>query len=241
MGAAALLVTLARCALAGPPLLTDDPDTPGPGHWEINVAMTTTKESERWESETPLLDVNYGIGERIQLKYELPWVVVHENGQTANGLGNSLIGVKWRFLDQEKAWLEVSTYPQFEFNHPDSSVARGLADFGYSAILPLEFQHRFGPLVAFAETGFIWNQRRSNSWLCGIAAEYEINSRFSLFGELHGGDETHLAQDQPVFNLGFSWKFNSTVSLLGSAGRALHNSAGDSPNFLSYLALQFHS
>jgi hypothetical protein len=28
----------AAWAQGGPPLMTDDPDTPGPGYWEINVA-----------------------------------------------------------------------------------------------------------------------------------------------------------------------------------------------------------
>jgi len=27
-------------APGGPPWLTDDPDTPGPNHWEMNVAIT---------------------------------------------------------------------------------------------------------------------------------------------------------------------------------------------------------
>jgi len=33
-----LLVPARAFGQGGPPLITDDPDTPGPGYWEINLA-----------------------------------------------------------------------------------------------------------------------------------------------------------------------------------------------------------
>jgi hypothetical protein len=107
---------------AGPALITDDPDTPGPDNWEIDIATTSEYAQREWNLETPLLDMNYGIGEHIELTYELPWVVlVPAGGGASSGLGNSLLGVKWRFLDQTNAGLDVSAYPQVEFNNPTSS------------------------------------------------------------------------------------------------------------------------
>jgi hypothetical protein len=35
-------------ARRGPPSLTDDPDTPGPNHWEINVGGTSDHAARRW-------------------------------------------------------------------------------------------------------------------------------------------------------------------------------------------------
>src|ERR1043166_6823829 len=73
------LIVLACCASTaraqgGPPLLTDDPGTPGPGHWEINLAATMERGRAGRTFELPLLDITYGVGERIQLKFEAPWV-----------------------------------------------------------------------------------------------------------------------------------------------------------------------
>ena len=59
-------------AQGGPPLLTDDPGTPGNRNWEINIASTQFFSPGENEVETPLLDINYGLGDRIQLKYEVP-------------------------------------------------------------------------------------------------------------------------------------------------------------------------
>src|SRR5436305_3305380 len=81
-------------AQGGPPLITDDPDTPGPGYWEINVSTFFEKSRLERRSEMPRLDVNYGWGRRIQLKYEVPWVAVQPAGKPArSGAGNSVAGV----------------------------------------------------------------------------------------------------------------------------------------------------
>src|SRR5205085_10105350 len=53
---------------AGPPLLTDDPDTPGNGPWEINLAVTVLQKRDTRSLGPPWVDVNDGIDERVQLK-----------------------------------------------------------------------------------------------------------------------------------------------------------------------------
>jgi len=60
-------LSLSPPLLAGPPLETDDPATPCTDRWKINVSTTLEKRRDAWEW-TPLLDFNYGVGERIQLK-----------------------------------------------------------------------------------------------------------------------------------------------------------------------------
>lgn len=62
-------------AQGGPPLLTDDPDTPGPGYWEINLSTFLEKRLHSNTIETPRVDANYGVGQRIQLKFEVPWLL----------------------------------------------------------------------------------------------------------------------------------------------------------------------
>src|SRR5207249_11374460 len=100
---AGCVAALPRQAVAqgGPPLLTDDPDTPGNRHWEINVAWTLSqKQSERLFG-IPLIDINYGLGQRLQLKAEVPWLILKERREgTESGIRSTNFGVKWRFLDK---------------------------------------------------------------------------------------------------------------------------------------------
>jgi hypothetical protein len=228
-------------APAGPPLLTDDPDTPGPNHWEINIAMTSEDEAREWTLGTPLLDMNYGVGEHIQLKYQVPLeVFVPEHGGALVGMGNSLAGVKWRFLDQTNgSWLEMSTYPQFEFIYPESSVQRVQADDGDNLLLPVEMEHQFKSLTVYAEAGYVVNSARPSEAFGGVAAEYELTEKFSVMGEFYGGFGRNFQENGLTFNLGFRRALTDHVALIGSAGRAIFGPASDSPSFQSYLGLQF--
>jgi len=47
--------TRAVLAQGGPPLITDDPGTPGDGKWEINLALTAEKRRRERSYESPLL------------------------------------------------------------------------------------------------------------------------------------------------------------------------------------------
>jgi hypothetical protein len=97
-----LFVASSAHAQGGPPLITDDPDTPGPGYWEINIPMIMESSAEGRHFDAPFPDINYGVGKRIQLKFEMPWVTLAPHEQPVRtGIGNSNSGVKWRFLGQE--------------------------------------------------------------------------------------------------------------------------------------------
>src|SRR6187399_3243238 len=121
--AAPLVLAGSARAQGGPPLLTDDTGTPGDGVWEVNVAARIEKTSQEKLWEAPLLDLNYGVGDRVQVKFEIPWAVLDSDEEgTRSGFGNPLIGVKWRFLDQASDGVSVSTYPQIELNALSSSV-----------------------------------------------------------------------------------------------------------------------
>jgi len=98
-------------AQGGPPFRTDDPETPGNRHWEINVGFIADRNPAAGAYQAPDFDFNYGLGDRIQLKYELP-IAIEETrpqaasftqaaipGQVIGGLGESLLGVKWRFYE----------------------------------------------------------------------------------------------------------------------------------------------
>ncbi len=113
-GGTVALMLLARLAAAqgGPPFRTDDPETPGNKHWEINFGFIGQRNPASGAYQVPDFDINYGLGDRIQLKYELP-IAIEETrpggsldpsapptqGQVIGGLGESLMGVKWRFYE----------------------------------------------------------------------------------------------------------------------------------------------
>ena len=140
--AVGILLPLHVRAQGGPPFRTDDPETPGNREWEINLASLGDRNPIEGQYAIPNFDFNYGLGERIQLKYELPIIVLEarEGKQHLSaGLGNSLIGVKWRFYERQappgsnRVSFAFSVYPQLVLNNPTRSLSRGIVDPGLSS------------------------------------------------------------------------------------------------------------
>ncbi len=235
----ALILVSVGPALAGPPLLTDDTGTPGDRNWEINIAYTLDKRHAETTHETPILDLNYGVGDNIQLKYEVPWLVLHENGVgTKSGLGNSVVGLKWRFLDEKRDGVAMSVYPQFEFNNPTTSADRGIVDEGTDLRLPVQATRKFGPVWVNGEVGYTFRQHSEDEWLYGLSSGYEVSDGLTLLGEIHGGATKEFKSHEVVFNLGTQWDFAKRYGLLASAGRSFKSGTSGEPNLLLYLGLQ---
>ena len=205
-------------AQGGPPLITDDPGTPGDGKWEINVAFEAEKRRTQRSYAIPLLDINYGLGDRLQLKYEVPWLVLDERGtHTRAGLGNSALGVKWRFFDQDKHRIDMSIYPQLEFNNSSSAVDRGLVDKGLEFVLPFQMEKSFGPISLNPEFGYVFHEYDDNAWIYGLALGYEASSKLELLGEISGTTGQDFENDEMVFNIGARLELSETNTLLISA------------------------
>ena len=43
-------------------MITDDPGTPGNGHWENNLAIAFEHRPNEWSIDAPAIDLNYGVG-----------------------------------------------------------------------------------------------------------------------------------------------------------------------------------
>ena len=228
-------------AQGGPPFITDDPGTPGDGHWEVNVAWTHEHRSGETVDELPLLDFNYGVGDRIQLKYEVPYIILHEDGaDTMDGLGNSEAGVKWRFYDSGESGLTMSTYPQFEFRNPSSnSVAHGLLADENTFNLPLQFQKEAGGWGINVEVGAVFPSKSDNGWTYGVVVGHELNERFEIGAELHGEADSSFEHTELAAVVGLRCKLNEHFYLLASIGRELHNHFEEKATMLSYLAVQW--
>jgi hypothetical protein len=110
------------------------------------------------------LDFNYGLGDHIQLKYETGYLFVSGPGTVGvkHDIDDSLLGVKWRFLDQEKAHVDVSMYPQLDLVNSNRSVQRGVAQSGPNLLLPIEVAHAFGSVTLVTEVGYQYSSEQPN-------------------------------------------------------------------------------
>jgi hypothetical protein len=240
--ALAIVVSMVACHSAlgqgGPPLRTDDPGTPGNGKWEIDTAFTLEQTSEVQALETPVLDINYGLGDHTQLKYEVAYLVLDDDihGQQT-GVGPSLAGVKWRFLDEDRSGLAMSVYPQVLLNSL-GTVHQEPAGNGTNVLLPLEVGKIIGRLQLAVEAGYEFVQHGDDQWILGVAVAYPLSSRIQLLGEIHSTMDQDLGQIDPLFNVGTRWELVKGCALQAAVGHSFHNSP-DSIRLLVYTGLQF--
>lgn len=225
-------------AYAGPPMLTDDTGTPGNRKWEINIGVSVERNTFEDRFLIPLLDFNYGLGDRIQLKYEVPWVISsRKEGSTLAGPGNSVFGVKYRFLDEDKQGITVSVYPQLEFNNSESSADRGIVDKGTTLLLPFQLQKQIGWLGLNAELGYLF-KRDEDEWLYGFVLSHKFD-KIEVLGELHGVGPRNFKRHRDVVNFGVRWDFAQNKSLNASIGRSLHSPSEENPSLIAYVGIQF--
>jgi hypothetical protein len=231
--------------LAGPPLITNDPDTPGANGYEFDVSNNVTKTRTALIQAAPFLDLNYGTNDHNQFTAEFPLInfVSPENGgEPTAGFGDLMLGYKDRFVDEKDFGISVSTFPQvlMPTGNKGTGVGQGLTEL----LLPLEFGKHFfdKKLYVYGETQYYLSLSgsRYSSSFNGIVTEYEVTKKFSVMSEF--ADFTypgHGLPDDPFFNIGFGYKFSDHVALIGSAGRSFRDRESGAPEFTSYLGFQF--
>lgn len=207
--------------VGSPPMRSEDSDTPGDGNWEINLALGADWDGGGRALEFPVADVNYGIGERVQLTMELPYVSLHEDAadglpaSSAHGVGDATLGMKYRFYDNADRGISMAVYPQWRVRAPftDASVSEGPA-FVLPLILVSEFE-TFS-LTANAGVEFADGERRS---FASFGAGRRLTHDVALLGELAGTDLNGGEERRVALNVGLRRKISDTQSLSMAIGR----------------------
>ena len=238
-------------AQGGPPMITDDPGTPGPNHWEVNLAWTDTATPGSSEFGLPLIDANYGVGDRIQLNYQASWNIVRADGDTTSGYSNTQLAVKWRFYDAGEHNLQISMYPRLTFLDPGSASARrGLADANTTFLLPFEFQKEFDWFAVNVDFGHIFCAHESaqgsegsiyavdRGWTGGLCIGREVKKNWELDLEWHTTTDDRVGRSEQTVNLGSRIGVAEHATILLAIGSDTSNTLGPRNSLLTYLGVQ---
>jgi hypothetical protein len=236
---ALLLGPCAAHAQGGPPFLTNDPGTPGDGRWEINVAAAQTLARGIDSYQLPQFDFNYGVGERVQLTYEAPYVIDTVPGQPHHdGWSNAYPGIKWRFFDQGEEGWQVSAFPQLETGAALSAQQRGIASPGPRFLLPFEAARKVGPVDLDVEAGYYFPRRGLRERIIGLVAGHSFGDRLELDGELYDDRAIGAAPRYTLLDLGGRYRLAPAFIALFMAGRSVSGAGGEGPAFNGYFGIQ---
>jgi hypothetical protein len=241
---ASLLVALLRCpdaalAQAGPPFLTNDPGTPGDANWEINLGSMQTVARGSSAYQVPQIDLNFGVGDRIQLTYEIPYVFQETSGRGGQSAwGNAYPGFKWRFLDQGEDGLQMSLFPQAEMNGTDHARQVGIAADGPRYLLPVEMSRKVGFLDLDLEIGYYLPGNGPKERIMGFAAGRPVTERLELDAEIYDDHAFGAPLHTTTLDIGGRYKFSPSFIALFMAGRSLNGIADGRPEFIGYVGVQ---
>ncbi len=196
--------------------------------------------SDQSVSHIPDVDINFGIGDRIQLTYENAWLRVQDPmSATKFGAEQSNPGVKWRFYDAGDAGLSISIFPQFFLNNLDDSVRRGITPASESFLLPIEFSRKFGPVDVNYEAGYQFVHKGPDGWIMGLVVGHDFTHKLEGDVEFYNAGTFHLSENQPTIDVGARYKIHRPVILLFMAGRSLEATRSNQSGFIGYFGLQF--
>jgi hypothetical protein len=215
--------------VGSPPMHVDDTDTPGDKTWEINIGMEAEWAGGEHAIEGPIADINYGIGDRLQLTYEVPYVWLQDDGDDdeealhAHGVGDSTLGLKYRFYDNEERGISFALYPQVRVRTPGGN--RDVSEGGTTFILPLLMVSEFEHFSISADLG-VEASSDERRWFAGAGVGWRLNDRTALMTEL-AGEDLNAPERRWQVGFGLRHKLSEDRSLSASIGRDVYAGAGE--------------
>lgn len=223
----------------GPPMITDDPGTPGPGKWENNIAIAWERRPNETAIDLPAIDLNYGVGEHIQLTLQTAPVLRKRSDRgPIGGIGGTEAALKWRFLDEEKSGLDMSIFPRIIFNVTQSSVRRGLSEDGTRFQLPVQVAKKVGVVDLDFEWGALASTVGRSEWLYGIVGGVELSKKTIVMAELHGTSRMSFDDDALIVNVGIRQTLSEHCVFIGSLGHEVRAPEDESLAFIGYIGVQ---
>jgi hypothetical protein len=231
-----LLLLCAVCAfvlidawpsLAGAPFLTDDPGTPDRGHFEVDLAARYLAQRGAQSGTLPYLEVDYGLTSHIAVHVLGANAMFRRDGAPWHvGYGDTELGVKARFLDQDESGspLGAAIYPIFLAATGDE--ARGLGNGRSRWSLPLWLAREEGPWKIFGGLGYSINPGAGNRdfVFLGLGVLRRLDDAWSVGTELfHQTADTAGGHGSTGFNVGATYDFSAEHHVLVSVGRGLRN------------------
>lgn len=238
-GLAALLAAAALGvpAWGGPPFLTDDPEPVELDHLEAYAFGANGGWGFTRTGFSPGVEVNYGILPETQFHLIVPASRNDPGGGQGRhaGLGDTEVGVKFRFLDETDGRPQIGVFPLVEL--PTGRVSEGLGSGHTQVFLPVWLQKGWGPWTSYGGGGWWRNpgEGQRNWTFAGWLLQRDLSKRLTLGGEVFRATASAVGDAASVgVNVGGQVNFGERHHVLFSLGR---NVRGNAQTY-AYLAYQ---
>lgn len=238
-----LLAVLALSSIraqCGAPFQTDDPAVVEFEHTELLVFYQSTLTAANRTGTLPGLEAHFGVLENTEFDVVAPLAFSTPAGGAATnrGYGDTVLGVKYRLLEESDVMPLVSLVPRASL--PTGNSGQRLGNGGSQVFLALSAQKSWSDLQTYGNAGYWLNNGHDarNYWFFGWQAQYQFSDNWVLGAEIfHSTPQAVGQQASTGFNVGGYYLLDPHNQLLFSVGRGLQNAA-ETNRVSTYLGYQ---
>jgi hypothetical protein len=225
-------------ALAGPPFQTDDPEPIEYKNYEFYTFSTMSHLPGEYDTQGPALEFNWGALPNTHLHIIFPAAAyLPDHGVRAYGVGDTELGIKYRFIHETKTRPQIGTFTMFEIPTGNADRVLGVGKAWYK--IPLWAQKSFGPWTMYGGGGeaVVPAKGYRNYPFAGYLLQRELNKKLTLATEVfyHGQMFSEDSRYSTLLDLGGYYKFrgNDSFQMLFCYG---HSVSGETEHY-AYLGL----
>ena len=221
---------LASPALAGRPLTTEDTGTLDPGKVELELGVDYSKDggAEAW-----LLphgpSLNVGLLPRLEVMIGTAFILLSpEREPPRAGFGDSLVGLKGRFLDEGPATPALLAAVTVRL--PTGDQGRGLGEKEVDIQALAVASKMFGPVTLTANAGYTFVTRDRDRDVVNLNASVEVGvtRAWSVVGEVVSALTTnHRSDHHVVLRAGTVYALSERVRLDAAVGFGVTRASPD--------------
>jgi len=206
-------------------MLSNDPFVPDLYEFEIIVAV----EGEHKDAivrRIPIVDINYGIIENVQLTLESAYV----HSEEQSDFDSFEVAIKWLFYEND--FFAIAFNPKYISYPVDSIFNEGEA---YEITLPMNFTLN-DSLDLVADITFVHPFEGEHHYEFGTYIKYK-SDKHSYFVEIFMEEAEHQEDFFMLGGVGYMYQFHENVAFMISFGKEITNS--EQRATVGYSGLQF--
>jgi len=231
-----LAVSLAEgptCAI--PPLVSGDIPTADHGTYELFFGYVLKDGGAVTEEEIPFWELVYGLTNVQELTIEAPIVRRDDLPGTTTGVGDVIIGTKYRLIGEPAADSGLSA--SLEVKLPTGDEQRGLGSGAVDVDLRARGGLEFGREVVYFNLGHSWvgEEGRDNTWFYSAVWDHPVRRNLRLLTEVYGKTASESGTPNTLAGtVGIKWRLPHRQQLQASIGRSLRHDTAGGPDLRVY-------
>jgi hypothetical protein len=222
-----LAVLSATPVWAARPLDTEDPGTVPPGNVEIELSLDYL-EIERSRLGGTKAVLSLGVVTNLEVRVEAAALVLGpERHDIEGGVGDTLLGVKYRLLDETDARPAVLTAVNLRL--PTGDASRGFGAPGTDVTVLAVVGKSFGPVALIGNAGysFVTEDRNRDTWTLGASVEWAVGRKWSVAAEVVSVVNAHASEHGAIARTGVLWRAHPRAIFDAAIGVGLTRTSPD--------------